>query len=45
VSNVESANLVARYEVTSHELASEDRSWLDERLEEYSELLKYLHDH
>jgi hypothetical protein len=27
------------------ELDVEDRSWLDERLREYRELLAYLHDH
>jgi hypothetical protein len=27
------------------ELDVEDRSWLDERLREYRELLVYLHDH
>lgn len=26
-------------------LAPEERSWLDERLVEYKDLLEYLHDH
>jgi hypothetical protein len=42
--NPESPKLVLRREAASHELASEDRSWLDERLEEYRELLTYLRD-
>lgn len=45
MSNVESSKLVAKVETTVHELAPDDHSWLNERLEEYSELLNYLHDH
>ena len=45
VSDVESSNLVVRRDAASRELAPEDRAWLDERLEEYRELLEYLHDH
>ncbi|HEY5272811.1 MAG TPA: hypothetical protein VIJ34_06205 [Acidimicrobiales bacterium] len=45
MSSLESSNLVGRREGASRELDSEDRSWLDERLEEYRELLTYLHDH
>jgi hypothetical protein len=45
MSNLESSNVVARREAPSHELDSDDRSWLDERLEEYRELLRYLHNH
>jgi hypothetical protein len=45
MSDLESPKLVARREAASHELNSDDRSWLDERLEEYRELLTYLHDH
>jgi hypothetical protein len=26
-------------------LSPEDRAWLEERLEEYRDLLQYLHDH
>ena len=32
-------------EAASRELDSDDRSWLNERLEEYRELFTYLHDH
>jgi hypothetical protein len=45
MSTLESSNLAARPEVASHELDSDDRSWLYERLEEYRELLTYLHHH
>jgi hypothetical protein len=45
VSNLERSKLDARREAASRELDSHDRSWLDERLEEYRELLTYLHDH
>ncbi len=45
VSNLESSKLDARREAASRELDSDDRSWLGERLEEYRELLTYLHDH
>jgi hypothetical protein len=45
MSNLESSNLVGRREAASRELDSDDRSWLNERLEEYRELFTYLHDH
>jgi hypothetical protein len=44
VSKFESSKLVGRREAASRELDADDLSWLHERLEEYSELLTYLHD-
>jgi hypothetical protein len=43
VSNIERSNLVTR-DVVSQEVVSEDRLWLETRLQEYRELLTYLHD-
>ena len=43
MSNVERSNLVTR-DAVSEEVASEDRLWLETRLQEYRELLTYLHD-
>ena len=45
VSNIDSKKLVAKMETVVPELAPDDHSWLKERLEEYGELLSYLHDH
>jgi hypothetical protein len=45
VSNFESSNVVVRKEAARRDLDLADRSWLNERLEEYRELLTYLHDH
>jgi hypothetical protein len=45
MSNFERSNLVVRYEAARRDLDPADRSWLNERLEEYRELLTYLHDH
>jgi hypothetical protein len=45
MSNFETSNLVVRHEAPRHDLEPADRSWLNERLEEYRELLTYLHDH
>jgi hypothetical protein len=45
VSDLESSKLVARRGAGGYELDSDDRSWLEGRLEEYRELLTYLHDY
>jgi len=45
VSDVESSKPDARHDAANRKLDSDDRAWLDDRLEEYRELLTYLHDH
>ena len=43
--NLVGVSQAERVTVEESDLDADDRAWLDERLEEYKDLLVYLHDH